>query len=97
MTKTNLTRNHLSKEISNLTGFSGLYSKKIIDDLITVLVNLVEKDNFNLKNIGTFKLINKKERIGRNPKTLEKFKISARKSISFLPSSKLIKNINKYT
>ena len=97
MKKTKLTRSHLAKEISNVTGFSRLYSKKLTEDLIAVLVNLIEKDNFSLKNFGTFKLINKKERVGRNPKTLEQFKITARKSISFLPSNKLIKSLNKYT
>ena len=61
--KTKLTRSHLAKEISNVTGFSRLYSKKLTEDLIAVLVNLIEKDNFSLKNFGTFKLINKKKEL----------------------------------
>ena len=65
--KTKLTRSHLAKEISNVTGFSRLYSKKLTEDLIAVLVNLIEKDNFSLKNFGTFKLINKKEKSWSEP------------------------------
>ena len=45
-------------------------------------------------NIGSFRLLNKNERVGRNPKTSETFKISARSSISFKASKKLIKDLN---
>ena len=37
--------------------------------------NINQEKYLNLKNIGTFKIINKKERIGRNPKTKEEFYI----------------------
>ena len=41
------------------------------------------------------KLIYKKERLGRNPKTGEDFIISKRYSISFKPSKNLTKSINR--
>ena len=49
-----------------------------------------------LKNIGTFKLSTKNERIGRNPKTKEEFLISERKSIRFIVSKNLSKVLNSY-
>ena len=51
--------------------------------------NYIKKDNFSLKGLGSFKIIHKKERLGRNPKTKEKFSISARNTISFTTSKKL--------
>ena len=41
----------------------------------------------NIKNFGKFSLKLKKARVGRNPKTKEKFTISERLSISFKASS----------
>ena len=68
-------------------GFSKNFSKKIVDDLIEILKHtVIEKGNLNLKNLGSFKIITKKERIGRNPKTKEKFIITAMKILSFTPS-----------
>ena len=86
----------LSKNLSSETGFSINYSKKLVNDLIEIISQNIKGGNFNLKNIGTFKLINKNERIGRNPKTKEEFKISSRKSISFTPSRNIADELEKF-
>tara|TARA_B100001094_G_scaffold299993_1_gene325115 strand:- start:864 stop:1154 length:291 start_codon:yes stop_codon:yes gene_type:complete len=93
--KKNLKKINIAKELSQIKGFPIVLSKKLIDDLINVLIIGIKKNNFNLKNIGTFKIIKKKERVGRNPKTSQIFIINARKSISFKSSKTLVKNINK--
>jgi len=87
----------LIKDLSLKTGYSQNYSKKIVDDLINIFIQNIKSGNLNLKNIGSFKLLNKKERIGRNPKTKEEFIISSRKSLSFTSSKKIIDNLNKIT
>ena len=73
-------------------GFSSKYSQKLLDNLIYVIKEKIKKKKVTIKNIGTFKLLNKKERIGRNPKTGKQFLIKSRKVISFIPS----KNLNTY-
>jgi len=93
--KNSLTKKYLIENLRKKNGFSSLYNKKLIDDLISVIIQNIKKNKFHIKNIGTFKVINKKERIGRNPKTKEKFNISARKFLSFIVSKKLLRNINK--
>jgi integration host factor subunit alpha len=93
--KKNLTKIHIAKELSQIKGFPIILSKKLIDDFIKILTIGIKKNNFNLKNIGTFKIINKKERAGRNPKTSQIFIINARKAISFKPSKTLVKNSNE--
>ena len=92
----NYKKEDLTKHISNKIGFSNLYSKKIVEDLILIFKNTIKNNNLNLTNIGSFKLISKKERVGRNPKTKENFKISSRRSISFKVSKNLINILNKY-
>ena len=84
-----------SKCISSKTGLSVSYSKKIIDDLIVALRYQIKNGSLILKNIGTFRLLDKKERIGRNPKTKERYLISKRKAVSFSPSKRLTNLINK--
>ena len=91
MLNKNLTKNDLIKNISLKTGLSYNVSKKIFNDLIYILIHNIKNQSLILKNIGTFKIIHKKERIGRNPKTKDEFLISARKSISFTPSKKIDK------
>ena len=44
------------------------------------------KSKLHLKNFGTFELIFKNERMGRNPKTKEEFIIKKRKSLKFTSS-----------
>ena len=95
MSKDNLKKLDLAKKLTEKKGFSTLFSKKIIDNLIYILSVNLKKKKLNLKNVGTFKIIEKHERIGRNPKTRQIHTIAARKSISFTASKKLNKLINK--
>jgi integration host factor subunit alpha len=91
----NITKIDISKNLSIRSGFSVFLCRKLIDDLVDLINNNIKKEKFNLKNIGTFNIINKRERIGRNPKTNKEFIITARKSISFIPSKKILKIVNK--
>ena len=70
------------------------YSKKLIDDLINSIIELVNTNILNLKNFGTFRILKKKERTGRNPKSKEVFIISARKVLIFKTSRQLLLKIN---
>ena len=87
----NLTKKDISKKINLKSGFSTLYIDKITDDLINFLKINIKKNKAIIKNFGSFKTINKSERIGRNPKNKKTYKISARKSLIFTPSTFLKK------
>ena len=92
MIKKNFTRKELSKKVHQNLGFSKNISSVIIDDLFESLSSELIKENIiKISSFGTFESINKKERIGRNPKTKVEAKISARKVIKFKPSL-LVKN-----
>ena len=96
MTSNNITKNDFSRNISYKTGFPISLSKKIVNDLFIKLTEMIKNNDLVLKNIGTFKLSKKNERIGRNPKTKEEFLISERKSIRFIVSKNLSKVLNIY-
>ncbi len=94
MTKNSFKKIDLSKKISKELGLPVLFSKKITEDLIEIFSYKIKYNSLSLKNFGTFKLNEKRERLGRNPKTKEEFLIKKRKSISFKVSKKLILEIN---
>ena len=96
MKKNSIKKIDIIKNLNISQGFTSNYSKKIINDLIAIIINNIRSGNFNLKNIGTFKIINKKQRQGRNPKTKEKFIISARKSVVFTPSKKMSECVKRF-
>ena len=92
MVKKNFTRKDLSDKVYQKLGFSKNISSIIIDNFFELLVLELEKfNNIKISSFGTFKIIKKKERIGRNPKTKVEAKISARKVVKFRPSI-LMKN-----
>ena len=92
---TNLKKIDISKELSSKKGYSLNLSKKILNNLLESIVFCIKEDVLILKNIGVFKILDKKERIGRNPSTKETFTISSRKSLSFIPAKRLSKIINQ--
>ena len=97
MFKKNFKKEDIIKNISNKTGCSYNYSKKITEDFIQIIIQNIKSGNFNLKNIGSFKLIKKGKRIGRNPKTGKEYPISSRNSISFIAAKKIAEKMKKLT
>tara|TARA_Y100000591_G_scaffold239452_1_gene210089 strand:+ start:238 stop:528 length:291 start_codon:yes stop_codon:yes gene_type:complete len=85
----------ISKYINKKIGLSTLVSKKITNDIIEIFSEHLISNHLLIKNFGSFYIKEKNQRLGRNPKTLEKFTISKRKVIVFKASKKFIKNLNK--
>ena len=77
------------ENLSRKTGYSKNFSKKIINDLIKILIIELSTGSLIIKNVGSFKLIYKNQRVGRNPKTKEKHMITPRKSVKFILSKKI--------
>ena len=95
MQKYSLKKIDIVNNLSINTGLSKSYSKKIIDDLVQLIGYNIKSGSFYLKNFGTFNVVHKKERQGRNPKTKETFLITSRKSIIFKSSKKILKSVNQ--
>tara|TARA_B100000029_G_C16825602_1_gene685896 strand:+ start:171 stop:455 length:285 start_codon:yes stop_codon:yes gene_type:complete len=92
----NTTRKNLYNKIHKTLGLSKNISSKIIDDFFELFtLELINKEKIKIHSFGTFQVIAKKERIGRNPKTKIEAKITARKIVRFKASQKIKEKINR--
>ena len=95
-TRQNLKKKEIVNNLKSIIGFSSKNLLKITDDIIDVIIDLLAKDKkLNIKNFGSFKIIFKKKREGRNPKTKEKFMILPRNTVKFKASISLKQKINE--
>ena len=91
--KKTLTKSILASRINTKLGYSKEESKEFIDVFFdSIKNNLLKEKQIKISKLGTFNLIRKKQRIGRNPKTGEEAIISERNVVSFR-FSRLIKEI----
>ena len=87
-----LTKADLTAFIAQLHNLPKEKAQKIVEDFFKLLIdNLVSGSSVKLSGFGGFNIHKKKERMGRNPRTGAPAKVSARRSVSFLPSVTLKK------
>ena len=96
MTNKNFTRKELSIKIYKNLGFSKNLSSKIIDNFFETLISeIIKLNKIKISSFGAFSILNKKERVGRNPKTKIEAKILPRKVVKFKSSSLLKEKLNR--
>ena len=77
-------------------GFSKKISETLLEDILELIIkNIIKHKKVKIAKFGTFFLRNKKERIGRNPKTKEPAIITSRNVILFKASKEFKEYINK--
>jgi integration host factor subunit alpha len=97
MLRKNIKRKDLIDNVYFNIGFSKTISENIVYDIFNLFINNIISNNvIKISNFGNFIKKNKKQRIGRNPKTKEVKVISSRNIIIFKPSNLLKKRINQY-
>jgi len=93
----NLTKRDIINSIYMQIGFSKKISENLLEDIFQIILkSIIIKNKVKISRFGTFTLRNKKERIGRNPKTKKKAIISERNVILFKASKELKEYINNY-
>ena len=91
----NFTRNKLAERINVKLGYSKEEAKEFIEVFLNYIkVNINTKENIKISKLASFKVISKKERIGRNPKTGQDAIISERKVVSCKFSKNFKNKIN---
>ena len=91
----NLTKKDLVNLVYMQLGFSKQISENLIDDfLATILQNIISEKKLKLSKFGTFRIRQKKSRIGRNPKTKESKIISSRDVVLFKASKEFKELVN---
>ena len=97
MLRKNIKRKDLIANVYFNIGFSKTISENIVYDIFNLFIdNIISNNVLKISNFGNFIKKNKKQRIGRNPRTKEIKVISSRNIIIFKPSNLLKKRINQY-
>ena len=95
MNKKNFNRKSLTNKLYKEIGLSKNFLSSFVDSFFeSVVSEIIKNEKLKITSFGTFKLLNKKERVGRNPKTKEIAVISSRRIINFKASSFFKKKIN---
>ena len=95
MDKQNISRDEIAEALKHEFGFNRKLCLDIVNDIFEIIIDGLQTDKkVKIHNFGTFKLNNKRSRIGRNPKTKEEYNISSRNVITFKASKILLKYLN---
>ena len=85
----NLTKKDLSTTLKKELKLSVDISDSLVDEFFRVMkTTLRSQKNIKLSGFGSFEIFTTKERIGRNPKSMENFKIPSQNKVRFSPTSK---------
>ena len=96
MTNT-IKKSDLIENLHITLGLNKRESKELLEALLEeIILSLEKNEDVKLAGFGNFNLIEKNERIGRNPKTGKSAVISARKVVAFRASQKLRKQTSLY-
>ena len=89
------TRSTLSEAVFKNVGLSRNESASLVDTVFTeILSSLIVGNDVKISSFGTFIVRQKKERVGRNPKTGEEVPITARSVVTFRASNVLKSKVN---
>ena len=85
-----VTRESLTVMIAQKMGIKMGTAHQFVDLIIARMgEGIIQDEKLMLSDFGTFRVLSKQERPGRNPKTGKETRISARKSIAFKQSKGL--------
>jgi|TARA_A100001234_G_C12487850_1_gene326373 integration host factor subunit alpha len=91
----NLTKKDLVNVVYMQIGFSKQISENLIEEFFFLIVeNLQKEKKIKISKFGTFTIREKKQRIGRNPKTKEEKEISKRNVVLFKASKEFKELLN---
>ncbi len=83
-----VTRNDFANRLRERFGLTTADAYKLIDVIFDEIgESLVNGEEVKFAGLGSFKILNKSARMGRNPKTGVPAVISARRVVSFRPSA----------
>ena len=87
MSSKTLTRTTLSEAVYRELGLSRAESAELVESVLGHVCDaLVKGEQVKISTFGTFNILNKTKRMGRNPKTGLEASIAPRRVISFRPS-----------
>ncbi|MGC8871568.1 MAG: HU family DNA-binding protein [Caldimicrobium sp.] len=80
----------LVKRMAEIAGTTKANAEKLLDAFMQAVQEAISKeDKVVLVGFGTFQVVTRSERTGRNPRTGQPLKIPAKKVVKFTPGKKL--------
>ncbi|MGB9761177.1 MAG: HU family DNA-binding protein [Caldimicrobium sp.] len=80
----------LVKRMAEIAGTTKANAEKLLDAFMQAVQEAISKeDKVVLVGFGTFQVVKRSERTGRNPRTGQPLKIPAKKVVKFTPGKKL--------
>lgn len=91
-----VTKATISEVLNKDLGIPVKDSINYVDEILEIVKSTIEKgESVKISGFGTFSIIKKGKRIGRNPKTREEIEIPPRKVVTYHVSQVLKKELNK--
>ena len=91
----NMTKADLVEKIQTTTGFTKKESADMLETVFGIMKSTLESgEKLKISGFGCFEVKQKSDRRGRNPQTGEAITISARRILTFKPSTLLRQAIN---
>ncbi|HEV2527843.1 MAG TPA: HU family DNA-binding protein [Thermomicrobiales bacterium] len=88
-------KQELVKSVADETGLSEAQAGSVVSAVFnTIESTLASGDDVAISGFGSFKVVDRPARDGRNPQTGEPMKIAARKSPTFTPGTQLKRSVN---
>jgi nucleoid DNA-binding protein len=79
-----MTKSQLVERLASAADVTKRQAQAMMEGLVTTIVSSVKKgDPVKIPDLGTFRKVQSKARMGRNPQTGEPVKIPARKKVRF--------------
>lgn len=92
-----LTKAELAENLFNVLGLNKREGKELVEIFFEEICLALERGEIvKISGFGNFKLRDKKERPGRNPKTGVEIPITSRRVVTFRPGNKLKSRVEKY-
>ncbi len=91
-----ITRNDLANKLRDKFGFTAAQSGNLVDLVFDeICESLINGEEVKFAGFGTFKILDKSARVGRNPKTGEIAIVTARRVVSFRPCAEFRKRVSQ--
>ncbi len=91
-----VTRIDFANKLREKFGLTTTDSYKLVDLIFSEIEeSLIRGEEVKFAGLGSFKILNKPQRMGRNPKTGEEAVISARRVATFRPATEFRKKVSE--
>lgn len=86
----------VAKLVERVEGLTAEKASKTVNEMFDIIAEaLVEGDSYSQDKFGTFKIVDRAARKGRNPQTGEEITIDAKRAVKLVVSGHLKDQVNK--